>query len=66
MIVKFDEQNQTAKVSLRAEEILQKLQEDEKNGIKDIKSLWRPEYAGEIFLHLEFYKKSKCFFLIHS
>lgn len=47
MIVKFDEENQTVKVSLRAEEILQKLQEDEKSGAEDIKSLWRPEYAGE-------------------
>lgn len=45
MIVKFHEENQTAKVSLRAEEILNKLQEDEKNG-KDVKSLWRPEYAA--------------------
>lgn len=44
-IVKFDDVNQTAKVSLRAEEILNKLQEDEKAG-KEVKSLWRPEYAA--------------------
>lgn len=31
---------------LKAEELLAKLQEAEKNGEKDLDSLWRPEYAS--------------------
>jgi glutamate--cysteine ligase catalytic subunit len=33
-------------VLLKAEELLAKLQEAEKNGEKDLDSLWRPEYAS--------------------
>jgi len=31
---------------LKAEELLAKLQEPEKNGVTDLQSLWRPEYAS--------------------
>lgn len=47
MIVKFNDEKKTAQVSLRAEEILNKLQEGERNDPNNVKSLWRPEYAGE-------------------
>lgn len=46
MIVKFDDEKQTAKVSLRALEILNILQEKELKDPNGLKSLWRPEYAG--------------------
>jgi glutamate--cysteine ligase catalytic subunit len=48
MIVKFNDEKKTAQVSLRAEEILNKLQENERLDPNNVKSLWRPEYAGKI------------------
>lgn len=46
MIIKFDDEKQTAKVSLRALEILNILQEKELKDPDGVKSLWRPEYAA--------------------
>ncbi len=46
MIVKFDDEKQTAKLSLRALEILNVLQEQELKDPENCKSLWRPEYAA--------------------
>ncbi|EEB12269.1 glutamate--cysteine ligase, putative [Pediculus humanus corporis] len=46
MIVKFDHERKTARLSLRAQEILPILQEPEKNDPESVKSLWRPEYAA--------------------
>ncbi|CAG9782921.1 unnamed protein product [Diatraea saccharalis] len=46
IIVKFDDENQRATVSLRADEILPKLQEQEQANPQSVKSLWRPEYGA--------------------
>ncbi|XP_032514571.1 glutamate--cysteine ligase catalytic subunit [Danaus plexippus] len=46
IIVKFDDVNQRATVSLRAEEVLPKLQEKELKDPQNVKSLWRPEYGA--------------------
>lgn len=46
MIIKFDDEKQTAQVSLRALEILDQLQEKELKDPSSVKSLWRPEYAA--------------------
>ncbi|GBP31256.1 Glutamate--cysteine ligase catalytic subunit [Eumeta japonica] len=46
IIVKFDDANQRATVSLRAEEVLSKLQEKEAANPQNVKSLWRPEYGA--------------------
>lgn len=46
IIVKFDDENKKATVSLRAEEILNKLQEKELADPENVKSLWRPEYGA--------------------
>lgn len=46
VIVKFDDTNKTAKLSLRAEEILKTLNEKEYNDPLNVKSLWRPEYGA--------------------
>lgn len=46
IIVKFDDENQRATVSLRAEELLPKLQEQELANPQNVKSLWRPEYGA--------------------
>ncbi|XP_070493239.1 glutamate--cysteine ligase [Chironomus tepperi] len=46
MIIKFDDEKQTAQVSLRALEILNQLQEKELKDPNSVKSLWRPEYAA--------------------
>lgn len=47
ILVKFDEENKAARVSLRAQEILSILNEKEANSDpKTIKSLWRPEYGA--------------------
>jgi len=46
MIIKFDDEKQTAQVSLRALEILDQLQEKELKDPNAVKSLWRPEYAA--------------------
>ncbi|XP_038051745.1 glutamate--cysteine ligase catalytic subunit-like [Patiria miniata] len=47
MLVKLDHENKSAKLLLKAEEILPTLQEQEENNPKgDLKTLWRPEYAA--------------------
>lgn len=46
MIIKFDDEKQTAQVSLKALEILNQLQEKELRDPTGVKSLWRPEYAA--------------------
>ncbi|KAL4715235.1 hypothetical protein ACJJTC_007817 [Scirpophaga incertulas] len=46
IIVKFDDDNHKATVSLRANEILPILQEKEQSDPKTVKSLWRPEYGA--------------------
>lgn len=46
VILRFDDDNQVAQVSLRADEILTKLQEKELQDPTGVKSLWRPEYAA--------------------
>lgn len=46
VLIKFDDDNQVAQVSLRADEILTKLQEKELQDPTTVKSLWRPEYAA--------------------
>lgn len=45
-LVKYDHVNQRALLSLRAHDILLKLQEKEHNNPSGVKSLWRPEYAS--------------------
>ncbi|XP_049887641.1 glutamate--cysteine ligase catalytic subunit [Pectinophora gossypiella] len=46
IIVKFDDENQRATVSLRAGDVLPKLQEKELENPQTVKSLWRPEYGA--------------------
>ncbi|XP_043254726.1 glutamate--cysteine ligase catalytic subunit [Colletes gigas] len=46
MLIKFDDEAKTAKLSLRAVEILKTLNEKEYNDPDNIKSLWRPEYGA--------------------
>ncbi|XP_045760592.1 glutamate--cysteine ligase catalytic subunit isoform X1 [Maniola jurtina] len=46
IIVKFDDENRRATVSLRADELLPKLQEKELADPQNVKSLWRPEYGA--------------------
>ncbi|KAK0084952.1 hypothetical protein PV325_006052 [Microctonus aethiopoides] len=46
MIVKFDDEKKTAKISLRSREILEKLNEKELADPKGVKSLWRPEFGA--------------------
>ncbi|XP_063373572.1 glutamate--cysteine ligase [Cydia amplana] len=46
IIVKFDDENQKATVSLRADELLPQLQEKELSDPQNCKSLWRPEYGA--------------------
>ncbi|XP_073945249.1 glutamate--cysteine ligase [Choristoneura fumiferana] len=46
IIVKFDDENQRATVSLRADELLPQLQEKEQADPQNVKSLWRPEYGA--------------------
>ncbi|CAK9816605.1 Glutamate--cysteine ligase catalytic subunit [Anthophora plagiata] len=46
MLIKFDDEAKTAKLSLRAAEILRTLNEKEQNDPDNIKSLWRPEYGA--------------------
>lgn len=45
MVLRFDNTNKKVRVSLRAEELLAKLQEPENAGLKTI-SLWRPEFGA--------------------
>ncbi|XP_018018682.1 glutamate--cysteine ligase catalytic subunit-like [Hyalella azteca] len=44
-VVKFDHANRKARVSLRGSSLLTKLQEAEEKNPKEVRSLWRPEYA---------------------
>lgn len=46
IIVKFDDDKQRATVSLRAHELLPRLQEKEHADPQNVKSLWRPEYGA--------------------
>lgn len=46
IVVKFDHENKTAKVSLRAQDILNELNQKELANPKGVKSLWRPEYGA--------------------
>lgn len=46
IIVKFDEQNKVARVSLRSQELLEILNEKELADPNGVKSLWRPEYGA--------------------
>nr|XP_012149230.1 PREDICTED: glutamate--cysteine ligase catalytic subunit isoform X2 [Megachile rotundata] len=46
MIIKFDDEAKTAKLSLRGGELLKTLNEKEYNDPDNIKSLWRPEYGA--------------------
>ncbi|CAH1643387.1 unnamed protein product [Spodoptera littoralis] len=46
IIVKFDDENQRATVSLIAHNLLPKLQEKELADPQNVKSLWRPEYGS--------------------
>uniref|UniRef100_A0A2P2HZV7 Glutamate--cysteine ligase n=1 Tax=Hirondellea gigas TaxID=1518452 RepID=A0A2P2HZV7_9CRUS len=45
IIVKFDHANRRARVSLRGSSLLEKLREAEEKNPKEVRSLWRPEYA---------------------
>lgn len=46
IIVKFDEQKKVARVSLKAQSLLSKLNEKEMADPNGVKSLWRPEYGA--------------------
>lgn len=46
IIVKFDDENKIARVSLRAQEILTELNKKEFENPSGVKSLWRPEYGA--------------------
>lgn len=46
ILVKFDEENGVARVSLRAQELLGVLNRKEADDPKGVKSLWRPEYGA--------------------
>ncbi|XP_034939693.1 glutamate--cysteine ligase catalytic subunit [Chelonus insularis] len=46
MIIKFDDNNKTAKLSLRSDEILAKLNEKEEADPSGVKCLWRPEFGA--------------------
>ncbi|XP_037932315.1 glutamate--cysteine ligase-like [Teleopsis dalmanni] len=46
IIVKFDDENRVARVSLKAQDLLAKLNEKEIADPHGVKSLWRPEYGA--------------------
>lgn len=46
VIVKFDPDKKQAKLSLRAKDILDELNEKERQDPSSVKSLWRPEYGA--------------------
>lgn len=46
ILVRFDDENKTAKVSLRGADLLTILNERENADPKGVKSLWRPEYGA--------------------
>ncbi|XP_068244548.1 glutamate--cysteine ligase catalytic subunit [Palaemon carinicauda] len=45
MIIKLDHENRKARLSLRGSELLEVLREAEETNPKEVRSLWRPEYA---------------------
>ncbi|XP_042213993.1 glutamate--cysteine ligase catalytic subunit-like isoform X1 [Homarus americanus] len=45
MIIKLDHKNRKARLSLRGSELLEVLREAEETNPKEVRSLWRPEYA---------------------
>lgn len=45
MLVKFDDENKTARLKLGCEQIVWDISEKERNG-EDVECLWRPEFAG--------------------
>lgn len=45
IVVKFDHANRRVRVSLRGSPLLEKLREAEEKNPKEVRSLWRPEYA---------------------
>ncbi|XP_034118457.1 glutamate--cysteine ligase [Drosophila albomicans] len=46
IIVKFDDEQKVARVALKAQDLLHKLNEKEHADPKGVKSLWRPEYGA--------------------
>ncbi|XP_060665158.1 glutamate--cysteine ligase [Drosophila nasuta] len=46
IIVKFDDEKKVARVALKAQDLLHKLNEKEHADPKGVKSLWRPEYGA--------------------
>lgn len=46
IIVKFDDERKVARVALKAQDLLEKLNEKEAADPKGVKSLWRPEYGA--------------------
>lgn len=46
IIVKFDDERKVARVALKAQDLLEKLNEKEQADPKGVKSLWRPEYGA--------------------
>ena len=46
VLVKLDHKQKTAKLLLKADELLKALQVRERAGETDLPSLWRPEYAS--------------------
>ncbi|XP_069956641.1 glutamate--cysteine ligase [Cherax quadricarinatus] len=45
MIIKLDHKNRRARLSLRGSELLEVLREAEETNPREVRSLWRPEYA---------------------
>ena len=45
-LIKIDDEKQEAKLLVRAPEVLEALQEPERRGVKDLESMWRPEFAA--------------------
>ena len=45
-LVEVDHEAKTARLTLRAEDLLKELQRDEEAGKRDLDCLWRPEYAS--------------------
>ena len=45
-LVRFNANDKKAQLLLNAEEVLKVLQKPENEGVKNLPSLWRPEYAA--------------------
>ena len=45
-LVRFNTNDKKAQLLLNAEEVLKVLQKPENEGVKNLPSLWRPEYAA--------------------